>query len=91
MPKKKPGSIVTLKNGARAKVLPSGRYRFISGPTKRKGTKRKGGSAMVGGAARKKRGGSARIGGGLGLGKHLRKANPGVYDAVSAAGRFILH
>ena len=32
--KKKPGTIVTLKNGAKAKVMESGRYKFISGPTK---------------------------------------------------------
>ena len=49
MPKKKVGSIVTLKNGARAKVLPTGRYRFISGPTRGHAKKKKGGSASVAG------------------------------------------
>ena len=74
-PKKKPGTIVTLKNGARAKVLPSGRYSFISGPTKGRGAKKKapkGGSAAVGGSVRRKRkkkGGSATVGGGLGVAK----------------------
>lgn len=57
MPKRKPGSIVTYKNGAKAKVLANGRMRIISGPTKKSGTKRK--------TTRKKRGGSITVGGGL--------------------------
>lgn len=51
MPKRKPGTVVTFKNGAKAKVLPNGRMRIISGPKKKKG-----GGVMVGG--------SIRIGGG---------------------------
>ena len=96
MPKKRPGSVHTAKNGARYKILANGRARFISGPTKRK---RKGGSVSVGGSARKRKGGSARVGGaarrrrggGLGLGKRLRSWNPAVYDGIKSAGNFILH
>jgi hypothetical protein len=55
MPKKKVGSIVVFKNGAKAKVLPSGRYRIISGPTKGRGSKRK------------KKGGGVRVGGGVSI------------------------
>ena len=54
MPKRKPGTIVTYKNGAKAKVLPNGRMRIISGPTKKSGTK-KGDSIKVGGAVKRKR------------------------------------
>ena len=36
MPKHKPGSIVRTKNGRYAKVLPNGRWRFISNPNKSK-------------------------------------------------------
>ena len=43
MPKKKVGSVHTAKNGAKYKILPNGRARFISGPTKRGGGKKKGG------------------------------------------------
>ncbi len=51
--KKKPGTIVTCKNGAKAKVMPNGRYKFISGPTKGRGAKKKkGGSVVVGGSAK---------------------------------------
>ena len=39
---KKPG-VYTAKNGARYKILPNGKARFISGPSKRKGGKKKGG------------------------------------------------
>ena len=35
MPKKKPG-VYTAKNGAKYKIMPNGKARFISGPTKRK-------------------------------------------------------
>ena len=56
MPKKKPGSVHLAKNGAKYKILPNGRCRFISGPTKRK-KKSKGGGVAVGG--------SIRVGGGL--------------------------
>ena len=54
MAKKKPGSVHTAKNGARYKILPNGRARFISGPTKRKGKKKKskGGGVSVGGSIR---------------------------------------
>ena len=54
MPKKKPG-VYTAKNGAKYKILPNGKARFISGPTsgrigvKRKGAK-KGGSMATGGS-----------------------------------------
>ena len=55
MPKHKPGTIVTYKNGAKAKVLPNGRMRIISGPTKKAGKKKtKGGSIKVGGAVKRK-------------------------------------
>ena len=56
MPKKKPGTIVVFKNGAKAKVLPNGRYRIISGPTRGVGSKRKG---------KKKKGGGTSTGGGF--------------------------
>ena len=49
MPKKKPGSVHTAKNGAKYKIMPNGRARFISGPTKGRGAKKKGGSVRVGG------------------------------------------
>jgi len=51
MPKKKPG-VYTAKNGARYKILASGKARFISGPTKGPGSKRKGkkgGGTVTGG------------------------------------------
>lgn len=47
MPKKKVGTY-TAKNGAKYKILPNGRARFISGPTK-KGGKKKGGGIKTGG------------------------------------------
>ena len=50
--KKKPGSVHTAKNGAKYKIMPNGRARFISGAKKKKG-----GGMMVGG--------SIRIGGGM--------------------------
>ena len=43
MGKKKVGSVHTAKNGAKYKILPNGTARFISGPTKRGGGKKKGG------------------------------------------------
>ena len=50
MPKRKVGSIVTFKNGAKAKVQPSGRLKIFKGPTKKKTkTKKKGGSIRIGG------------------------------------------
>ena len=52
MPKKKPRSVHTARNGARYKILANGRARFLSGPTKKKRTK-KGGSIAVGGGLRK--------------------------------------
>ena len=68
MPKKKPGSVHTAKNGAKYKILANGRARFISGPTK-KGSKRKttkGGSITVGGGLKRRtKGGSVAIGGGF--------------------------
>ena len=63
MPKRKVGSIVTFKNGAKAKVLASGRLQIFKGPTKKKS---KGGSISVGGSVRRKRkGGSISVGGSL--------------------------
>ena len=50
---KKPG-VYTAKNGARYKILPNGKARFISGPTKRKGG---GGKKKGGGLGGKKGGG----------------------------------
>ena len=57
MPKKKVGSVHTASNGARYKILPSGKARFISGPTKGRGSKKKkksskGGGVSVGGGVR---------------------------------------
>ena len=45
MAKKKVGSVHTCKNGAKYKIMPNGRARFISGPTRRAGggKKKKGG------------------------------------------------
>ena len=51
MAKRKPGTVVTFKNGAKAKVLPNGRMRIISGP-KKKGSKKKGGGVSTGGGIR---------------------------------------
>ena len=42
MPKKAPG-VYTAKNGSKYRILPNGRARFISGPTKKKGKKKRGG------------------------------------------------
>lgn len=62
MPKKKPG-VYTAKNGAKYKILPNGKARFISGPTKRGGGKKKGGGMHHG----KKGGGMmGKKGGGMG-------------------------
>ena len=50
MPKKKVGSVHTARNGARYKILPNGKSRFISGPTKgRVGVKKKGKAKKGGG------------------------------------------
>ena len=59
MPAKKVGSVHTAKNGAKYRILPNGRARFISGPTSGPGSKKKkaAGSMAVGG--------SVRIAGGL--------------------------
>ena len=68
MPKRKVGSIVTFKNGAKAKVLPSGKMRIFAGPTKKSGGRKKvskGGSITVGGSMRKKKGGSISVGGSI--------------------------
>ena len=62
---KKPGSVHTAKNGAKYKIMPNGRARFISGPKKKKG----GGVAVGGGLKKRKKGGSIRIGGGMGMKK----------------------
>ena len=58
MPAKKVGSVHTAKNGARYRILPNGRARFISGPTKGPGSKKKKAGSMA-------VGGSVRIAGGL--------------------------
>jgi len=55
--KKKVGSVHTAKNGAKYKIMPNGKARFISGPTKGRGAKKKGGSVRVGG--------SVAVGGGV--------------------------
>ena len=58
MPKKKIGSVHKCKNGATYKIMPNGRARFLTGPTKRKskgGSIRVGGGVSVGGAVRKKK------------------------------------
>ena len=59
--KRKPGTIVTFKNGAKAKVMPNGRMRIISGPTKKAKSK-----------SRSKKGGSIRLGGGMSSGGALK-------------------
>lgn len=46
MAKKKVGSVHTCKNGAKYKIMPNGRARFISGPTKRAGSGKKKGAGM---------------------------------------------
>ncbi len=51
--KKKIGSVHTAKNGAKYKITAKG-ARFISGPTKGPGSKKKGGSAQVGGSILKR-------------------------------------
>ena len=56
----KVGSVHTAKNGAKYKILPSGRCRFISGPTKRK-------------KGKAKKGGSIRVAGGIAVGGKLQK------------------
>ena len=56
--KKKVGSVHTAKNGAKYKIMSNGRARFISGPTKGPGSKKKKGGSMA-------VGGSVRIAGGL--------------------------
>ena len=66
MAKKKVGSVHTCKNGAKYKIMPNGRARFISGPTRRAGggKKKKGGflgvtrarNAVKGGIRKVKRG-----------------------------------
>ena len=48
MGKKKVGSVHTAKNGAKYKILPNGRARFISGPTKRGGGKKGAGLSSMG-------------------------------------------
>lgn len=49
---KKPG-IYTAKNGAKYKILANGKARFISGPTKGRGAKKKkGGGVAVAGSVR---------------------------------------
>ena len=70
--KKSPGSVHTAKNGARYKILANGRARFVSGPTKKKRTK-KGGSIAIGGGLKRKR--RTKKGGGfLGdVGRDVRK------------------
>lgn len=49
MAKKKVGSVHTCKNGAKYKIMPNGRARFISGPTGRKKKKGAGMYAKKGG------------------------------------------
>ena len=69
--KKKPGSVHTAKNGSRYKILANGRARFISGPTKKKRTK-KGGSIAVGGGLKKR---TKKGGGFLGdVGRNVRRS-----------------
>ena len=49
---KKVGSVHTAKNGAKYKIMANGKARFISGPTKGPGSKKKAGSMAVGGSVR---------------------------------------
>ena len=79
MPKKKPGSVHTAKNGARYKIMPNGRARFISGPTKGRGAKK----------TAKKKGGSVRVGGSVlsALGRRASNmAKRSVYGSAVRAG-----
>ena len=55
MAKKKPGSVHVAKNGAKYKILANGRARFLSGPTRGPGSKKrakKGGGVSVAGGVR---------------------------------------
>ena len=72
MAKKKVGSVHTAKNGARYKIMPNGRARFISGPTKRAGGKKKGGGMMH----KHKKGG----------GMHMHKKGGGMYKMGAGMG-----
>ena len=63
MPKKKVGSVHVAKNGARYKILPSGKAMFISGPTRGRGSKRK----------KKSKGGGVSVGGGVRIAGALKR------------------
>ena len=67
MPKKKVGSVHTAKNGAKYKIMANGKARFISGPTKGPGAKRKG----KGKKARK--GGGVSVAGGVRIAGGMKK------------------
>ena len=60
MPKKKIGSVHTAKNAAKYKIMQNGRARFIAGPTRGPG-------------AKKKKGGGVAVGGGVRIAGGLRK------------------
>ena len=90
MPKRKVGSVVTFKNGAKAKVLPSGRMRIFKGPTKKSGKRTtKGGSVSVGGGYSRKRttkGGSVNVGGGYSRKRTTKAGSVNVGGSVSIGG-----
>ena len=55
MPKKKPGSVHTAKNGRKYKIMPNGRARFISSKSSKGGGIVVGGSIRIGGGMKRKR------------------------------------
>ena len=75
MPKKKIGSVHTAKNGAKYRITKDGRARWISGPTKGPGSKKKktGGSVSISAPSPSAVGGGVRMAGGLKRKKRRRK------------------
>ena len=74
MPKKKIGSVHKAKNGAKYRITKDGRARWISGPTKGPGSKKKkGGSVSISAPSPSAVGGGVRMAGGLKRKKRRRK------------------
>ena len=86
--KKKVGSVHTAKNGAKYKIMPNGRARFISGPTKGRGAKKKkAGSVRVAGSITSELGRRARnMVKRSGAGSAVRAANYALGGSVRVAG-----
>ena len=82
MPKRKVGSVVTFKNGAKAKVLPSGRMRIFKGPTKKPGKR----TTKSGGRKRTTKGGSVSVGGGYSRKRTSKAGSINVGGSVSIGG-----